>query len=83
MIYGHNCTHNLPEHGNAVSWTSEDADNDDNQERRRRMSRAALLALDLGLIVQDRVQQRSMHFHLSVVADEAQFAEFVQEETNA
>ena len=32
-------------------------------------------ALDLGLIVQDRIQQRTMDFNLHIVVDEAKLAE--------
>jgi hypothetical protein len=39
--------------------------------------------LNLGVVVQDHVQQRGVHFQFSVVFDKAQFAEFVHEKTNA
>jgi hypothetical protein len=43
----------------------------------------SLFALDLGLIVQDRIQQRTMDFNLHIVVDEAKLAEFVHEEADA
>jgi hypothetical protein len=47
--------------------------------------RAALLpmSLNLRLVVQHCAQQRSMHFDLSIVADETQLAELVHEKTDA
>jgi hypothetical protein len=39
--------------------------------------------LDLGLLVQNHVQQRFMDLEFPVVFDEAQFAEFVHEEADA
>ena len=38
---------------------------------------------DLGLVVQNHVQQGIMHFQFSVVFDEAQFAELVHEKAYA
>jgi hypothetical protein len=42
----------------------------------------SLPPFDLRLVVQHSGQQRTMHFDLSVVADQAHFAEFVQEEAD-
>jgi hypothetical protein len=59
------------------------------QQRRQRQSRddrtprRLRLALDLGLVIQHRVQKRAVDFDFSVVADEAELAEFVHEEADA
>src|ERR1700712_4275166 len=59
------------------------------QQCRRRRSgadrtpRRLRLAQDLRLVIQHRVQKRAMDFDFSVVADQAEFAEFVHEETDA
>jgi hypothetical protein len=45
--------------------------------------RSSRFALDLGFVVQDRIQQRTVDFNFSVVADEAKLAEFVHEEADA
>ena len=37
------------------------------------------LALDLGLFMQNSVQQRTVNLYLSVVADQSKFAELVHE----
>ena len=41
------------------------------------------VALDLGLVVQNGVQQRTVDLDLSVVVDLAELAKFVHEETDA
>src|ERR1700680_3807950 len=41
------------------------------------------LFVDVGLFVQDHIQQRGVDFYLAVVTDESQFPEFVHEEAHA
>jgi hypothetical protein len=59
--------------------------NADHRRAAARGSRSALrlVALDLRPFVQDRIEERMMHFDFSVVADEALLAELVHEETDA
>src|SRR5579862_1774237 len=45
--------------------------------------RAGTSVLDLGLFVQDQVQQRAVYLDLAVVIDKPQFAELVHEKTHA
>jgi 5-carboxymethyl-2-hydroxymuconate isomerase len=42
-----------------------------------------MIPLNLGLFVQNRVQQRIMNLYLSIVADESKFATFVHEVAHA
>jgi hypothetical protein len=44
---------------------------------------ARISPFDLGLVVQNHVQQGIMDFQLSVVFDKTQFAEFVHEKAHA
>jgi hypothetical protein len=37
----------------------------------------------LWLLIQNSIQKRTMYLHLAVITDEAQFSEFVHEETHA
>src|SRR5882757_9113971 len=48
----------------------------------RQFSALLSMSLNLRLVVQHCAQQRSMHFDLSVVADETQLAELVHEKTD-
>src|ERR1700730_6758037 len=47
------------------------------------LSGSARIPPDLGIVVQDHIQQGIMDLDFSVVFDEAQFAEFVHEEAHA
>jgi hypothetical protein len=49
----------------------------------QRSTARLLIFPDLRLVVQNRIQQRTMDLYLSVVADEAFFPEPVQKETDA
>src|SRR5438477_8069857 len=51
--------------------------------RKVSVSEATISVFDLGLFVQDQVQQRAMNLYLAVVIDESQLAEFVHEEAHA
>jgi hypothetical protein len=52
-------------------------------ERKTLSGSARIPRFDLGLVVQNHVQQGIMDFQLSVVFDKTQFAEFVHEKAHA